>query len=253
MNYQGRLLGQYFSILFFSIFAFILLKKRRVLTYKISKEFIKDALLFGLPIVPHVIGGMVINMSDKIFISHILGNSELGIYNMGYTIGATISMLSTSFANSIVPVSYSLFNKGDCFSKEKVVKIYWVFIISLAFIVFLISLLAPFIFDYFINQQFIKGVSYVKWISLGYFFHGCYLLFVNVIFYVKKTNILFYLSIMNIVVNLISNYLLINKYGAVGATFALCISYFVLFISTAIISNKLYSLPWFFFLKKIHN
>jgi O-antigen/teichoic acid export membrane protein len=125
MNYQGRLLGQYFSILFFSIFAFILLKKRRVLTYKISKEFIKDALLFGLPIVPHVIGGMVINMSDKIFISHILGNSELGIYNMGYTIGATISMLSTSFANSIVPVSYSLFNKGDCFSKEKVVKIFY--------------------------------------------------------------------------------------------------------------------------------
>jgi O-antigen/teichoic acid export membrane protein len=29
-------------------------------------------------------------MSDKIFISQILGKDELGVYNMGYVIGATI-------------------------------------------------------------------------------------------------------------------------------------------------------------------
>jgi O-antigen/teichoic acid export membrane protein len=29
---------------------------------------------------------MVINMSDKIFISQILGKDELGVYNMGYVI-----------------------------------------------------------------------------------------------------------------------------------------------------------------------
>lgn len=253
MNYQGRLLGQYSSILFFSFFALILLKKRGVLTNKISKKFVRDALIFGLPIVPHVIGGMVINMSDKIFISQILGKDELGVYNMGYVIGAIISMLSTSFANSIVPISYSLFNKGDIMSREKVVKIYWLFIIALAVVVLLITILAPFIFDWFINKQFKKGVIYVKWISLGYFFHGCYLLFVNIIFYVKKTNILFYLSIFNIVINLISNYLLINKYGTIGAAYALCISYFLLCLSMSIISNKFYSLPWFYFLKKSAN
>lgn len=250
MNYEGRLLGQYFSILIFSIFALILLNKRGVLTSKISKKFLKDALIFGLPIVPHVIGGMVINMSDKIFISQILGKSELGVYNMGYVIGAAISMLSIAFANSIVPISYSLFNKGDNLSKEKVVKIYWMFIIALALIVLLITILAPFIFDLFINKQFKKGVIYVKWISLGYFFHGCYLLFVNIIYYVKKTNILFYWSIVNIVVNLLLNYLMINKYGAIGAAYTLCISYFLFFLAMSIISSKLYPLPWFYFLKK---
>lgn len=250
MNYQGRLIGQYISLSVFSILAFIILRRKGILTHKISRKFIMDSLAFGLPIVPHVIGGMFINMSDKLFISHILGNDELGLYNMGYVIGSTISMLSTSFANSIVPISYDLFNKGDTISKERVAKIYWMFILVLALLVLLLSFLAPVIFDFFISDQFRKGVVYVKWIALGYFFQGCYLLFVNIIFYLKKTNILFYWSIINITINLILNYILINKFGTIGAAYAMCFSYFLFFIAISFISNKLYSLPWFYFLRK---
>ena len=42
MNYQGRLIGQYFSIFLFTIIALILLYRRGLLTSKISLRFIKD-------------------------------------------------------------------------------------------------------------------------------------------------------------------------------------------------------------------
>jgi O-antigen/teichoic acid export membrane protein len=250
MDYQGRLIGQYFSIFIFATIALIILKQRGLLIKKISKKFIKDSLLFGLPIVPHVIGGVVINMSDKIFINQFLGTSELGIYNIGYVIGATISMLSTSFASSIVPISYELFAKGDKQSKEKVVKIYWLYIFALLSIVALLSITAPYIFDWFINKQYKEGARYVKWISLGYFFHGCYLLFANTIYYTKKTKILLYWSVVNIIVNLGLNYLLIPIFGSIGAAYTLCISYFIFSLSMGIISNKIYPLPWLYFIYK---
>ncbi len=249
MNYEGKLIGQYVSILIFTLIALILLKKRDVLTNKISKKFVKDSLKFGLPIVPHVIGGMVINMSDKIFINQILGKVDLGIYNMGYVIGSSISMLCISFANAIVPFSYENFSKGDDLSKQKVVKIYWIYILSMIAIVILLSSLSPYIFNWFINERYKTGSVFVKWIAIGFFFQGCYLLFANIIYYTKKTNILFYWSFVNIVLNLGLNYMLINKFGTLGAAYTLCISYFIFALSMAIISRKLYPLPWFYFLK----
>lgn len=249
MNYEGKLIGQYISILIFTIIALILLKKRGVLANKVSKKFIKDSLLFGLPIVPHVIGGMVINMSDKVFINQILGKTDLGIYNMGYVIGSSISMLCISFANAIVPFSYENFAKGDDLSKQKVVKVYWIYIISMIVIVLLLSFLSPYIFDWFINKRYNAGSIFVKWIAIGFFFQGCYLLFANIIYYTKKTKILFYWSFVNIIINLVLNYFLINKFGTIGAAYTLCISYFIFAASMAIFSRKLYPLPWFYFLK----
>lgn len=250
MNYEGKLIGQYISILIFAIIALILLKKRGVLGNNVSKKFIKDSLLFGLPIVPHVIGGMVINMSDKIFINQILGKIDLGIYNMGFVIGSSISMLCVSFANAIVPFSYENFAKGDDLSKQKVVKVYWIYILSMVVIVLLLSFLAPYIFDWFINERYKTGSVFVKWISLGFFFQGCYLLFANIIYYTKKTKILFYWSFVNISINLGLNYLLITKFGTIGAAYTICISYFIFAFSVAIISRKIYPLPWFYFLKR---
>jgi O-antigen/teichoic acid export membrane protein len=250
MNYQGRLIGQYFSLLAFGLIALYILQKRKVLVGKLSREFLVDSLLFGLPIVPHVIGGMVINMSDRIFINQIQGKSELGIYNIGYVIGSAISMLCNAFATAIVPYSYDKFSKGDSSSKQRVVKVYWIYILSLGLIVFLISVTAPLIFKWFIDERFASGIVFVKWISLGFFFQGCYLLFANIIYYTKRTKVLFYWSFVNITVNIGLNYLLINRFGTIGAAYTLCISYFLFFISMAIISNNYYPLPWFYFLKK---
>jgi O-antigen/teichoic acid export membrane protein len=250
MNFEGRLIGQYFSILTFSLIAIFLLYRRGVITLKVSKEFIKDSLQFGLPIVPHVIGCMVINMSDKVFINQILGKADLGIYNMGYALGSSISILCNAFAIAIVPYSYEKFTKGDLSSKKSVVKVYWKYVIFILIVVLILSITAPIIFKLLIDKRYSNGSIFVKWISLGFFFQGCYLVFANIIYYTKKTKILFYWSFFNITINLILNYFLIKKYGVIGAAYSQCISYFVFFVAIALFSYKYYPLPWFYFLKR---
>jgi O-antigen/teichoic acid export membrane protein len=143
-----------------------------------------------------------------------------------------------------------LFSKGDFVSKQKVVKVYWIYVLVLASIVFLLSFTAPFIFNWLIDKRYLTGYIYVKWIALGFFFQGCYLLFANIIYYTKKTKILFYWSIVNVIINLSLNYFLIAKLGAIGAAYALCLTYFIFFISIAFISGRLYPLPWFYFFNR---
>lgn len=244
-GYQGRLIGQYSAALLFSIIAvYILFKKRKLLVNKISMINIKDSLWFGLPLIPHVFGTMVINMSDRMFIDHFYDKDVLGVYNIGYVIGSTISILCGAFASAIIPFSYELFTENTHQALSKVVKVYWGFIGLMTFVLLCIWLFTPFVFDNFVDAKFSEGAGYVIWISLGFFFQGMYLLFANIIFYLKKTKVLFYMSFVNIVLNLGLNYLLVPKFGAMGAAYTICINYFVFFVSVAVYCNKIFPLPW---------
>lgn len=244
-GYQGRLIGQYVSIILFSIITlYVLYQKRNLLVKSVSWINIKNSLSFGLPLVPHIIGGMVINMSDRLFIDHFCGKEQLGIYNIGYVFGSAISILCSAFANAIIPFSYELFSINTYEAKAKVVKVYWLFIGLMILIVFCMWLFTPLVFKWFVDDKFAAGSKYVIWITLGYFFQGLYLLFANVIFYLKKTKVFFYLSFINILINLSLNYFLIPIFGPMGAAYATFISFFVFFVTIAIYCNKIYPLPW---------
>lgn len=250
-GFEGRLYGFYFSALFSFIIAVFLLFKKDLLCIKsISIKNAKDSILFGLPLIPHMLGGMVIMMSDRLFIDHFLGKSELGVYNIGYVIGSMLSVFSGAFANAIIPFSYDLFAKETYEAKIKVVKVYWMFIVLLMILLFGVVICAPFVFKWFVNDRFSGGSKYVMWIAVGYFFQGLYLLFANIIFYLKKTKVLFYWSFINVIINLSLNYFLIQKFGALGAAYALCLSYFIFFIAISLITHRLYPLPWLYYFNK---
>lgn len=249
MGYEGRLLGQYITgALIFTLLIFYL-KKTGILTFKIKKEYIKDCLTFGLPLIPHMIGGIIINMSDRIFIDKLMGKEQLGIYNVGYTIGSIIMIINMAFSNTIVPYSFERFTKNDKKSLEEVVKMYWLFIVFLIVISLCIFLFLPIIFDNFINYRYAEGRKYVYWITMAYVFNGIYLLFTNLIFYLKKTKILLYVSFFNIIINLSLNYILISHFGTIGAAYATFITFVSFTLIIIYFSHKLFKLPWFYFFK----
>jgi O-antigen/teichoic acid export membrane protein len=249
-GFEGRLFSQYASTIFLAMIAIFILLRKKILVKDIRKENVKDSLLFGLPLIPHIIGGLVISMSDRLFIDHFLGKEALGIYNIGYVIGAVISILCGAFANAIIPFSYELFAKNTYEAKAKVVKVYYLFVLFLGFIVLLVWLFTPLVFKLMVNSKFAAGSKYVIWITIGYFFQGLYLLFANIIFYLKKTKILFYWAFINVIINLSLNYFLVQKFGAMGAAYTLCISYFIFFAAIALVTHKLYPLPWLYYFKK---
>jgi Na+-driven multidrug efflux pump len=88
---------------------------------------------------------------------------------------------------------------------------------------------------------------YVFWVGLGFFFWGIYLIFAGYIFFLKKNFILAVLAVVNVTLNLGFNYVFINAFGAIGAAYATCLSYFIVALIISIWSNKLYPMPWLHF------
>ncbi len=250
MQWQGRAYGIYLSYFIFLLIAAAVIRKMKYFTLSIRKKHITEALRFGIPLIPHVIGGMILNLSDRLFISKMTGERTLGFYAMAYNIAILVSIVMSSFNNAWVPHLFGQLKEITPEKKKKIVKQIYLFSAFALVFAFAVNLCAPLFFTFsFINIKFIDCLPFVLWIALGYSFFGMYFTVTNFIFYEKKTYVLAYLTFGNAILNLILNYFFILHFGAIGAAYATALSNLIFFLLTWYLSNKIYPMPWFSFYK----
>lgn len=247
MNWDGRILAWMITVILFSCVAIFFYRKWDLLSKDVSRNYIIKAITFGAPLILHQVGKFVINQSDKIFLAKMISIEEMGIYAVGYQVGMVLLIVCTAFSNFFSPFLYEHLNKGTHEAKLKIIRVSYLFIIAMFFILVILTLLTPTFFSFFISTEFAAATQYVFWIGLSYCFWGIYLLFAGYIFFLKKSRILGILSLFNVGINLVSNYYFIKWLGGIGAAYATCISFFIFSLVIAFISNKLYPMPWFAF------
>ena len=67
-------------------FIFLTLRLSGYIEWKISYDYIIQALKYGIPLIPQVIGIVIIAMTDRIFLSHYIGLEAAGLYTIGYQV-----------------------------------------------------------------------------------------------------------------------------------------------------------------------
>ncbi len=244
MDWQGRILGQTLAAGVFSLLAVYFLFKEDVLEFKISKDYIKKLIFFGAPLILHVLGSIIIAYSDRLFITNMINIETTGYYAVGYQIGMIIYLIQNSFNQAWTPWVYEKLSENNHVAKLKIVKFtYWYFLVLIG-LWLILSFVAPYLLGWFIAAKYLKSIQFVFWIALGFVFNGMYKMVASYIFFLKKTYIISIVTVITVVLNLILNYFLIKKIGAVGAAVATSVSFGIQFVLTWIFSNKLYKMPW---------
>lgn len=245
MKWQGQLLAITIGTLFFSIISFIFIIKRQYLRFTINKEYIMDALKFGIPLIPHALSGLMRTGADRIIIMSILGSISTGIYSVGYQIGMVIGVLVAAFNKAWAPYLFRvLSNSPSLNDKIKIVKfsyLYFSLILIFSYLfTYIINLLIPF----FLGESFIGSSELIIYIAIAFAFDGMYYMVTNYLFFVKKTHVLAYVTFTTSVVHIVFLIYLIKLNGILGAAQAGLISYAVTFFLVWFLSNKYYPMPW---------
>ncbi len=250
-NWEGRIYAWIISLFIQFIFTiFLFASQKKYIRFIFFKPDLSKLLIFGYPLIFHQLGKFVINQSDRLFITKMVSIDEAGVYSIGYQVGSMLLLPISAFANFYTPFVYERLKKPESDKKIEIVKTSYVFIALIVVSFFGLILISPSFFELFVDVKFHKGLIYVFWVALSYVFWGLYLLFSAVIFFSEKTKFLGWLSVLNVILNCIFNYVFIKLYGAIGATYATALSFFVVLIFTAMYSNKLQKMPWFYFIKK---
>jgi len=243
-HWQGRLTGIIISSIIFAFIGTFIIYKRKYISFSFNKGYIKDALFFGIPLIPHALGGWIMTSIDRIFINSMVSVAATGIYVVGYQVGMIIGLLATSFNYAWSPFLYEKLKENNFATKVKIVKFTYLYYGGIVPLALFLSFIAPFFLKFFVGKSFYSAYKYVLWIALGYAFHGMYFMVVNYIFYAKRTYILGWLTFISAGINVVLNYFLIRTNGAIGAAQATTITFFTSFILTWILSAKVYKMPW---------
>jgi len=244
MNWQGRIEGQVIATIGFALLGFIILWKSGWLKFGYSGRYVRHALNYGIPLIPHTVGGILISMTDKILITKMIGVADTGIYVVGAQVGMIIGMIESSFNQAWMPWLFNELKKNDIVVKLRVVKITYFYGFFILVTAILLSMAAPWFLSFFVGRNFADATQYVIWIALGYAFSGMYKMAANYIFYAETTHILAWITFFTACTNILISYFLIRLNGAIGAAQGTMCTFLISFILTWILSARLYKMPW---------
>jgi O-antigen/teichoic acid export membrane protein len=243
-NWQGRIEAQVISAVIFSVVAFYLLYRNGWLKFSFDKGDISDALRFGVPIIPHELGAMMIVQTDRMFLANMVGVATAGIFSVGYQFGNIIQLFTSSFNAAYVPWLYGRLKLNDPLVNRNIVYMTYIYFVVIVIIAIVLSLITPWFLKYYVGKDFVSAGKYVFWIALGYAFNGMYYMIANYICFAGKTAVLALVTFVTALLNIGFNYVLIKVNGPVGAAQASALSFFVSFVFTWILSARVYSMPW---------
>jgi len=251
MGWEGRMWGIFGAYVIYSIVGLIVLFRLEYLRLSISIPNIKEALKFGIPLLPHSIAGIMLGMSDRVFLANMLSLSEVGLYSVAFQIASGMLIVMTSINQAWVPHLYEKLNKSpDMEAKQVIVSQTYKIMLVMIIATIVFSLLVPVIYKLFIDSKYIDGLLLAQILTIGFLFQGFYFMVTNYIFYVKKTHLLSIITVCSAIILLVLNYIFIKKFGMYGSAMAMIFGYLLLFVFTWFLSNSVYAMPWFDFSKK---
>ncbi|MCB2342093.1 lipopolysaccharide biosynthesis protein [Clostridium estertheticum] len=224
-KYYGRISSLIIvALLYGTVLYIIAMRKGKKL---INFKYWKYALILSIPAIVHLLSGVILQSVDTLMINSMLGESAAGIYSFAYKIGMIMYIVWLACNKAWVPWFYENMKEKNYEDIRLKVKYYIMIFSVMGFVLIFIS---PEIGKIMGTKDFYQGLDYVPLIMVGYYFQFLYSIPVNLEFYTKNTKLLSLGTLIAALTNVVLNYIMIPRYGAVAATWTTIIAYVLLFL-----------------------
>ena len=217
----------------------------------IDKILLKKLIKYSIPLLLVSLIGWGLNSMDKVFLRIYSTFEEIGYYNVALKISNLLLTIQTCFTTFWVPTAYRWYKEKVDNKSFTIVSEIVSFVMS---IIFLLILLFKDLFPILISNTYKYSIYIIPFLLLYPIMYTISETTTLGIPFSKKSHLNIIVSILSIITNLILNYILVPKMGAIGAAIGTGISYMVFFWSRTIISRKLwykFSLIKFFLVSTI--
>jgi O-antigen/teichoic acid export membrane protein len=207
-------------------------------------SILMPALAFGLPLVPHALAGWALEMSDRAILTRFLPLRDVGVYSLGYQLGAAMGLVTTAFNAAWVPFLFgTLKNEGDG-AHPKLARLVTYYAVALCFVGLGWSLLVEHAITLIAGPEFREAYRITPWVVGGYVFGGLYLIPTNLLFWRQQTRVIPLVTLAAGAANIGLNLWLVPRYGAIAAAWSTLTAYAILMILTWVSAERLHPFPY---------
>jgi O-antigen/teichoic acid export membrane protein len=218
------------------------------LEVRVHKKLLLALLRFGIPFVPAGLASMITQVIDRPILLSLTNAATVGIYQANYKLGIFMMLFVSMFQYAWQP----FFLKNAKRQEARVLfgKVLTAFLLIASAIFIILSLFIEnavklsLFGKHLIGPDFWGGLFIVPIILLAYLFNGMYINFMAGIQIEKKTHFLPLVTGAGAAANVAANFLLIPRYGMLGAAYATLISYLIMAVSIYFISQRHYRIQY---------
>ena len=247
-GYQGRLLGAHGALLIFAVTGGVWLVRDRLLNFTFSKAIVMDILKYGLPLIPHALGGVALALAGRFVLANKIGTESVGIFSVSYQVASVMLLVGTTI-NQAWSVSLYKLLSGDLEVNKKLIKKTMLLIfLFLFFICLFIYLARDVVFFVLSSDRYFESKQYFPFLLMAFFLQSVYFVFVNFDFYEEKVYAIGVTTLVVACTSFVLNLYLIPLYGIWGAVYANLLSmflYVMIVVFRVSLLNKSFKRVWF--------
>ncbi len=221
---MGILFGNLIANLLVVIVMFFYVVKRNGLG--IDRNIFKGMVRYGLPFVPSLLAAAGMHGLDRFFIRKYANLSEVGLYSLAYQFPFMLNAIIAYGFGQIWSGStmYSIARSSDATYQYARICTYYMTVLTFA--LFAISVGSDTLISIFAAPSYFDAHRYLPVIALGIWGYALHT-FVKIGVELTKKTYLFMINYsMALAINIVLNFLLVPRWGAMGAAWATVVTYF---------------------------
>jgi O-antigen/teichoic acid export membrane protein len=230
----GVLLALFLTNLIFAIGTFIVFVPK--IKLGINKKYFVDLMKYSLPLIPHSVSGWLITLLDRLFLNNMKSAASVGIYSIGYQFGNIMNVITYSINQAYVPWFFEIVENKDT-SKDRLIKASEMIIWGYSFIALTITLFTPEVLSLMVSKGFRDGWVVVPFLCFANVFNGLYYIAANVL-WLDKTVLMPIITVTSAFISVFLNYILIPKYGIIGAAISNLAALFIVSIIAIMLAHN---------------
>lgn len=244
LSWQGRLGGIALAAALVCLLAAGLMWWKGWFLLPPSKAYAANALRFGVPLIPHALGGLLISIVDRLLITNVLDVGSTGVYMVALQIGMVLGLLTDSFNKAFAPWLIENLRHTDKARDISIVRFTYLYFVAVLLFALLVSVLATPILHLIAGEKFLHAEPLIRYIIFGYAFGGMYYMVTNYVFFAGRTELLSVLTFVTGALNVSLTYCLLQRNGLLGAAQGFMTAQMIVFCCTWLLAQHCRPMPW---------
>jgi O-antigen/teichoic acid export membrane protein len=244
MGWESRAWALVVTTFLFGCGSVFMMVKDGECSRKISMAEMRLALRFGVPLIPHICGALLFTSADRFVVNGLLGAAATGLYQLAAQIGSIVMVATDAINKAFSPWLYRHLGEATDAARRNIVKLTYSYF-AVALTVSTLFFIAPWnLASIFGGVNYSEAGLLVPFFILGHCIGGMYFMVVNYIFYTGRTGYLSAATLMSGLIGIGAGYVLVGQVGLLGAGIAFVISKLLHFLTTWVISARIFPMPW---------
>ena len=208
-------------------------------------DFLKEALHYVLPQIPHGLTGQLSAGADKFLLNGLVSLATAGVYNVASLFGLLVEVVCTSVNRAYVPIAMGALKSEDPDRLEELRAAGTLLVALFLFLGASLTIFSRLIVGLVTSDEFAGAAVFVPFLAFSGAATGIYYIFVNILFFDRRgTKFVPVGTGLGAVSTIGLNLLLIHAYGAIGAAIATLTAQLITTVSIGWLARRFEVVRW---------